>query len=115
MHEQHQLLREAEVSFAVLGRDGQFSLYELTAPTPLDQDLVSADVAKGFNYCGVVGFNGEYLTTSHEPDPSSWITTVHAARAVSQILRERYKAESASASVAWLEALHKLPDPRDPR
>jgi len=106
---EHQLLSEAEVSFAVLGRDGLLSLYELTAPT-LDKDLVSADVAKGFCYCGVVGFNGHYVTTAHEPDPDSWITVVHAARAVSEILRERHKAQSAS--VAWLEALHALPDSR---
>jgi hypothetical protein len=110
MHAHDELIRESEICFAVMGRDGQFTLFEVTAPGPLDEDSVSSAVAKGYGYCGVVGLTGGLVLTRHEDDADSWRTVTMSSRAVARLIAMRRAAEVAS--VDWCEALHTLSDPR---
>ena len=111
MHAHDELIRESEICFAVMGRDGRFSLFEITAPKPLDEELVSAVVANGYSYCGVVGLSGGLVLTRHEPDPDSWITVAHAARAAALAIGDRLRGKCDTSD--WLELLYALPDRRE--
>jgi hypothetical protein len=105
-----QLILDSEVACAVLGRAGEFVLIFLDGKI---ENAMEAAICRGWGYCGtlVVTKTGQPDVIC-EPDPDSVYTLMRAGLAFAQLVAERLRPKPEDDSLAWLEALHHLPDTR---
>jgi hypothetical protein len=111
-----QLIIESKICAGVLGRGEDFILIRLNDGEPLDQALVEDVVARGYRYVGVLGLkDGRPLVQLAPENPEAVYTMSFAALAWVHSIAEhlRPQPQPQGDGVAWLEALHQLPDTRE--
>ncbi len=106
-----QFVKDAELCVAVLGKQENFIFVDLIGK--LSEDASDAALAKGYQFCGVLGLYGGVAGARCEPGPENLQTMVHAGLAWAQIVAAKLKPHAKGDEVAWLEALHELPDTRE--
>ncbi len=104
MDAQTQFLLESDAAHAVLGRPGNFILVDLANVGRAAEDATSA----GLHYCGVVGLRSGV--------PAAYCDHADALQVMldagTEYARRMADRKPEGDSVAFLSALHALPDPR---
>jgi hypothetical protein len=111
LDEQEQLVCDAEISCAVIGKGGDFVLIRLDENSEGDQALTEEAAKKGYAFCGVLGVKDGQAGAKCQPEPDAVYTMMCAALTFAQYVAAQLKPKDDSA--AWCERLHILQDPRD--
>lgn len=108
MDAQQQLVWDSEISAVVLGNGEEFVLVPLDEDTP---DSLVLAAARGFSFCGVLGYKDGAMSARPEPHPDATCAMTYASFAFAQYVAARIGRGDNSAD--WLEELWKLSDSRE--
>ena len=115
----HDLVKGSKVLAGVLGNGDEFLLVRLDKDYPSRQADIDCAIARGLFYCGVLSWDGSKMAAALEPDPDT-LKPMRLATEGFGVLCGRIEAQESEAaknaqgdSLAWLERLQGLTDPRD--
>ena len=112
MDAQEQLVWNAEMSVAVLGKGEEFVLISLDGP--IDEAVTIDALSKGYRWCGVMGIKDGHAAAKSEQHPDAIYTMMHAALGFAKQVAEKLRPKSdVGDELEWLERIHRLPDMRE--
>ena len=99
MDSQQQLVWDAEISAAVLGKGEEVLLVPLSEPGPVPQSVIEDAQRRGLEFCGVMGYTNGQSAARCEPTEQAVITMARAVFSFAQYVADKLKAQRAE----WLK------------